>query len=393
LGDTVQFCRYLPLLEATGAHVVFAAQNKLGVLVRTVSPTVKVVGFDKVPARFDCHCYLMSLPLAFGTSVETIPATVPYLTVEAARIERWRRRLGTHGLKIGLCWQGNARNKDEFGRPFPLAALADLARLPGVRLISLQKEAGTEQLATLPEGMTVETLGEKFDAGPDAFLDSAAVIQCLDLVISCDTAIAHLAGALGRPVWLALKAMPDWRWMTGRTDSPWYPTARLFRQRTPGDWAPVFAEMVQAVAGRLAMAAPGKAAGFPTPTVPVSWGELVDKITILEIKSERLSDDTKRANVVKELNLLADLAALHPEPAPLADLRGSLKTVNTTLWEVEDRLRDKEAAGLFDEEFIALARAVYKHNDHRAALKRVINELLGSELVEEKSYARYGEEP
>src|SRR5262249_31523309 len=159
--------------------------------------------FDKVPVHFDRHCHLMSLPLAFGTTLETVPAEVPYLTVEPARIERWRRELGAHGFKIGICWQGSP-GKD-VARSFPLAALADLAGLPGVRLISLQKATGTEQLAELPDGMRVETLGQAFDAGLDAFLDSAAVIECLDLVVTCDTAMAHLAGALARPVWLALK--------------------------------------------------------------------------------------------------------------------------------------------------------------------------------------------
>src|SRR5262249_26660417 len=201
------------------------------------------------------HAYLMSLPLAFGTTLETIPAEVPYLKAEPARIERWRRVLGEHGFKIGVCWQGSTGRPD-VGRSYPLAALADLARLPGVRLISLQKNAGTEQLAELPEGMAVETLGETFDAGPAAFLDSATVIDCLDLVSSSDSAVAHLVCALARRVWLALKMVPDWRWLVDRSDSPWYPTARLFHQSTPGDWAGVFAEMKQALADVLGAMSP-----------------------------------------------------------------------------------------------------------------------------------------
>ena len=130
-------------------------------------------------------------------------------------------------------------------RSFPLAEFAPLARLPGVRLISLQKGRGSEQIADLPSGVTVETLGADFDAGPDAFIDTAAVMSRLDLVVTSDTSIAHLAGALGRPTWVVLKHVPDWRWLLGREDSPWYPTMRLFRQETLGDWKPVFARMAE----------------------------------------------------------------------------------------------------------------------------------------------------
>jgi ADP-heptose:LPS heptosyltransferase len=122
-----------------------------------------------------------------------------------------------------------------------------LSRVPGVTLISLQKTDGLEQLKELPSGMQVETLGPDFDAGPDAFLDTAAVMMNLDLIVTIDTAIAHLAGALGQPVWIALKRVPDWRWMLERSDSPWYPTARLFRQRQNGEWAPVIEEMADAL--------------------------------------------------------------------------------------------------------------------------------------------------
>ena len=126
-------------------------------------------------------------------------------------------------------------------------ALAPLARVPGVTLISLQQNAGTEQLAELPAGMAVATQGDAFDAGPDGFVDTAAVMASLDLVVTSDTSIAHLAGALGRPVWIALRHVPDWRWMLDRGDSPWYPTARLFRQRRPGDWSEVAERMAAAL--------------------------------------------------------------------------------------------------------------------------------------------------
>jgi hypothetical protein len=183
--------------------------------------------------------------------------------------------------------------------------LYGISQIPNVRLVSLQKE-GVEQLDTLPEGMKVESLGEEYDAGADAFLDAAAVMENLDLIISSDTAIAHLAGALGRPVWVALKHVPDWRWMLDRSDSPWYPTMRLFCQRTEGDWKEVFSDIANELVAFITT---------PTPRVPISWGELIDKITILEIKSLKFLNETARANVRKELSLLLEIAG--------AQLRGS----------------------------------------------------------------------
>ena len=185
----------------------------------------------------------------------------------------------------------------------PLVALAPLAEIAGVRLISLQKGVGEEQLANLPPSMRVETLGADFDAGADAFVDTAAAMTCLDLVVTCDTSIAHLAGALAVPVWVALKSDAEWRWLTGRADLPWYPTMRLFRQSRRGVWSDVF----EAMAGELAALATRRAAPRMAST-PCSLGELIDKITILRIKAERIGEPEKLANVHRELALLERLA-------------------------------------------------------------------------------------
>jgi len=245
LGDTIQFCRYLPLLEARGARVLFAAQDVLRNLMKGLPGNIELVDLaDLVDGRlsYDCHVPLGSLPLAFKTDLATIPNVVPYLRAEPERVRRWSELLGQHGFKIGVCWQGRLGNVD-IGRSFPLAGLSGIARLPGVRLICLHKGEGLAQLAGLPDGMAVETLGADFDVGADAFLDSAAVMTLCDLVISSDTAIAHLAGALGVATWLGLKSSPEWRWMLGRDDSPWYPSLRLFRQTKRGDWRTVFDRM------------------------------------------------------------------------------------------------------------------------------------------------------
>jgi hypothetical protein len=207
--------------------------------------------FEIVPAiesgrRFDFKCALMSLPHRLKTA--DLRAGSPYLTAEPTLIARWRDRIGSDGFKIGLCWQGNPQGRIDYGRSIPLAKYAPLASVPNVRLISLQRSHGLEQLAHLPSAMTVETLGE-FDSGNDAFVDTAAIMHGLDLVITSDTAIPHLAGALGRPAWVALKHVPDWRWMLERSDSPWYPSLRLFRQPAPGDWDSVTTAMAEALEG------------------------------------------------------------------------------------------------------------------------------------------------
>lgn len=252
LGDTIQFSRYARLAESRGAKVVFSVQDKLVRLMKTLSPTITVVGSTQRPRTFDYHISLLSLPLAFGTSERDIPADVPYLFAEPDNVKAWARRLGDDGFKIGISWQGNPRSKVDAGRSVGLGSFAVFSGLPNVRLISLQVMDGVEQLQQLPAGMRVETLGHGFDEGPDGFIDAAAVIANLDLVITIDTSIAHLAGALGRPAWVALKYSPDWRWLLGRSDSPWYPTLRLFRQELAGDWPRLFADMRRALGERLA---------------------------------------------------------------------------------------------------------------------------------------------
>ena len=246
LGDTLQFCRYALLLRDRGAEVVLGVHDALVPLLRQFEPGIAIRGLKGAPDGVDLHSPLLSLPLACGTTLATIPSDVPYLHAEPARVARWREAIGDEGFRIGICWQGSTAKVDR-GRSVPLAAFLPLSRIPGVRLVSLHKGAGEAQLADLPEGMRVETLGEAFDPPGSAFLDTAAVMAVCDLVITSDTAVAHLAGALGVRSWVVLKHLPDWRWMIDREDSPWYPTLRLFRQRRAGDWAEVFTRIEAAL--------------------------------------------------------------------------------------------------------------------------------------------------
>src|SRR5262249_46814005 len=162
-------------------------------------------------------------------------------------VARYRQRIGTHGLKVGIVWQGNPRAKADHGRSIPLTEFLRLQRLPDLRLISLQKHHGLEQLARLADDSNIETLGDGIAPASDGFVDSAAAIANLDLVITCDTSIAHLSGALGKPTWIILKHAADWRWLLDREDSPWYPTVRLFRQSQPGDWESAFSKVADAL--------------------------------------------------------------------------------------------------------------------------------------------------
>lgn len=245
LGDTLHFVRYVPLVAARGGRVVLEVQPSLVTLMaRLPGPATVVAQGNALPA-FDRHCPLLSLPRAFATTRATVPSAIPYLTADPARVAAWRPRIDAAAagrLKVGLVWAGNPRVWDDALRSPRLPPLLPLLEVPGVCWFSLQQGDGCRDLA-LP---AVAPWRDRLIAcGPDLvdFDETAAVMENLDLVISSCTAPAHLAGALGRPVWLLLGPAPDWRWLRERTDTPWYPTMRLFRQPTPGTWDTV----VQAV--------------------------------------------------------------------------------------------------------------------------------------------------
>jgi Tfp pilus assembly protein PilF len=395
LGDNIQFARFLPELVRTGTRVTFVTDRKLFALLGGLGP-----GIDFVPRHQPLSIKgltgwvpLMSLPLALGLRPGGLAPRIPYLSAEPERVGRWRERLGHTGVRVGIAWQGNPAGDIDHGRSIPLARFAPLAEIPGVRLISLQKGDGEDQIAQAPFADRIETPGD-LDAGPDAFVDTAAVMMGLDLVITCDTAVAHLAGALGRPFWVLLRQAPDWRWLHAGDTSPFYPTARLFRQKTADGWTGVFAEVATALREAIdETEASGPLVRPPGEiTVPVATGELMDKITILEIKAERIQDPAKVANVRRELQALLDVRHRHglQGPPELDQEVARLKALNESLWEVEDAIRYCEAAGDFGERFIALARSVYRLNDRRAEHKKAINLMCGSLYVEEKSYRDWG---
>ena len=251
LGDTLQFCRYIPLLEARGAHVAFEVQASLKNLLRSLDMRGALIARGEPLPQVDFACPLLSLPLEFGTGMDDIPDGVPYVSADGAAVDAWKSRLtALPGLKIGLNWQGNPETEKQpwvRGRSFALREAARLASLPGVSLVSLQKGEGAQQREHVAFKSKLAQLSDPSDLGPGAFGDTAALVKALDLVITSDTSVAHLAGALGAPVWVVLQFEPDWRWLTSRDDNPWYPTMRLFRQQRPGDWSEVFDRVAQAV--------------------------------------------------------------------------------------------------------------------------------------------------
>jgi tetratricopeptide (TPR) repeat protein len=255
LGDTLQFFRFVPRLLERGVRLAFQGPRSLFWMLRPWAGDVRLIE-DAGGERFDFQCWLWSLPHYLDIHEEgQLASALPSLQADEARVRHWRDQLDAERFNIGICWQGNPRRKIDAARSIPLDAFAPLSRLPGVRLVSLQKTHGLEQLRSLPEGMHVQAF-EHFDEGPDAFADSAALLASLDLVVTADTSLTHVAAAMRRPTWLALNASPDWRWMLARQDSPWYPSVRLFRQQRMDDWAPVFEAMAAALTPRLAAGGP-----------------------------------------------------------------------------------------------------------------------------------------
>lgn len=251
-GDTLQFVRYASLVHALGARIVFECQRPLLRLLSHCEGIDDLVGVgDKLPP-FDFQIALLSVPRILKTTLKTIPTRFPYLFADPTLVAQWRDKLQPlKGLRIGINWHGRGGRGTFRRRDLPLADLLALGSQLGQQFVCLQREIEPAEQAQLADAPNIVRLGDHVDTIHGAFMDTAAVMKNLDLVITSDTAIAHLAGGLGVPVWVGLPFVPDWRWLLDRADSPWYPTMRLFRQKSPGDWTEVFREMKVALQERL----------------------------------------------------------------------------------------------------------------------------------------------
>jgi hypothetical protein len=246
LGDTLHFIRYAPLVKKHAVKVIVECQPDLVPLLRSVPGIDELVAEGSALPSFDAQSPLPRLPSVFRTTLETILAAVPYLHADIELATRWRDPIPKDDLRVGIAWQGNAGFLHDRLRSIPLSQFAPLAKTQGARLISLQKGLGVEQLERMSSHGDANSVSSfNLDGSAGAFMDTAALMQNLDLVITSDTAIAHLAGALGVPVWVALPLAPDWRWLLRREDSPWYPSMRLFRQTRWGHWDDVFQRMAR----------------------------------------------------------------------------------------------------------------------------------------------------
>lgn len=259
-GDAIQFCRFALQIIAKGQPVILKVPKHMVALLSTLHPKVVVIPHDKgiqTPGWKQVWAPMLSVPGLLGITPGTVPSPTPYLHPKP-RSGAWEACLSPEKLNIGIAWQGNPAADLDAGRSAPLNAFASLAALDSVNLIALQVGHGTEQIPACGFADSI-AIPQDFDTGPDAFLDTAALVQRLDLVVTTDTAIAHLAGALGRPTCLALRKHPEWRWLQDRNDSPWYPSMRLFRQQIRGDWNNV----AESISGQVATLAKGPGSGTP----------------------------------------------------------------------------------------------------------------------------------
>lgn len=389
LGDTIQFIRFAKFLKEAGAYVVAQVQGALVKLISFCPYVDEVVPMNKT-VQFDFQIPVMSLPYKLNIFDEKeLVIEIPYLFADENLVQYWKTKLAHDGnFKIGLCWEGSSYYDSlrpaQSIKSMHLSEFQLLSELPNVTLYSLQKSSASKH--TDEVSFEVRTFGDDFDESNGRFMDTAALIENLDCIVTIDTSIAHLAGAMGKPVLMLLPSVADWRWMVERDDTPWYPTMKLIRQKQYGKWD----DVIETIYHELANLLEQKTEKSDTVVAEISVGELIDKITILQLKTKHITNEAKLKNIRKELDILQTTRNKHvPQSEKLDEITQELYNVNAQLWDIEDDCRDKEREKQFDDDFIQITRSVYITNDKRCALKRKINLLCGSNLIEEKSYAAY----
>lgn len=370
LGDSFQFMRYARLVksERGGRVIVWCPRNLIPLLSQCPYIDHLTVEGEALP-EFDVHLPLLSLPKLFHTTLETIPRQVPYLYAKPELIDYWRRELSyIDAFKIGINWQGNPRYRGDRHRSVPLEKFAPLAEIPGVRLISLQKGFGTDQIARLAGRFSVTELGSHRDEVAGPFMDTAAILMNLDLVITSDTSLPHLAGGLGVRTWMALPWAADWRWLLKREDSPWYPTMRLFRQREQGNWDEVFERMARGARELLGGQRSGEIA------VPTSQGALLDQIATLEVKLKHAAGDADW-RLPRELARLVKIFDREASERPdLPDLRSELRAIHEAIWEAETELGDCERHDDYGPRFVRWCRILRQQQTRRREIGQMVDD-------------------
>ncbi len=399
LGDTFQFIRYAQSIKRMGATILFQSQSPLINILSLCDYLDFVISRDKQLPDFDFHVPLMTLPLIFKTHEETIPAEIPYLHADPKLVEYWKEKLSADkNFKIGLCWQGNANYSTQFLRQVVAAKsisvklFEPLSQVPGISLYSLQKIHGTNQLKELDGSLVIYDFGPDFDTTNGRFMDTAAIIKNLNLVITVDTSICHLSAALGTPTWIMLPEPSDWRWMLNRTDTPWYPNARLFRQPSPGDWKNVIQQIVQAL---YALLRPSQTDNSILEGISdlgrhehqtiqqinnqkttkdfslLPIDEFIDKMTWITINTNQQEDSTSN---VQTMHLLYS-NYLKQWPS-LKELTQQLLYANRYLLNLKKRLEEELEGDILDYPFAEIARKISRTSKFKKEIKKEIHQLI-----------------
>ena len=405
LGDTFQFIRYARIAKEKGGTVIAGVQKPLVKLLSLCPYIDKVVSLDEKPPAFDLHAPLMSLPYILKTTIDSVPTDIPYLYADSELVEYWKKKQlsSDKNIKVGICWQGN----NKYSTPMLRATVAfksidinklnPLGAVPGVSIYSLQKTTGTDQLKTLAPEFMIHTFDDDFDESNGRFMDTAAVIKNLDLVITVDTSIGHLAAALGKPTWVILPNPPDWRWMLERDDTPWYPTMRLFRQPTPGDWESVIevvAQELKKYVNQIKQANQAKQENHeiqdeqptlakdrsikminPATKEKYNWAEALHNLSMIKIALENVTDETtKKELAVKQNRLINDTQKILTSDT-IIQLNRDLMDINNRLWRTGNILRNLVEHSPLSKQFINCVTTFYMLSELQKNVLQKINSL------------------
>ena len=343
LGDTFQFVRYAKVVKEQyhAAKIIVGVQKPLRDIIGMCPYIDHVVLQREVPTQFDYYASLMSLPRILDTWEDTIPDELPYLYADEKLVAHWKEKLSADkNFKIGVCWQGNPNYSTPFLRAAVAAksvsarTFAPLGVLPGVSVYSLQKMTGTDQLADLPKQFDLKTFDGDFDQSNGRFMDTAAVMKNLDLVITVDTSIAHISAGLGTRTWVLLPNPADWRWMLDRTDSPWYPGVHLFRQKTVGKWDDVIHAIIQKLAQELMVQQQNSAPKNPAQQMQsVPFEQLIDAGIMIELDLANTQDETRKGQLQEKLTQIEEyFHTVELSSERMNQMLQELRTLNTSLY-------------------------------------------------------------
>ncbi len=380
LGDTIQFMRFLRPLVAQRVEINFVTHEILFDLIRTMQLPINLLPSSQPGSVNGATGWtpLLHIPRAFGLDPSSYGNGIPYISADPVRVKSWARKMMPKGFKIGICWGGNPDSPAEKGRSIPLEAFAPLAALPDVRLFSLQKGVPAKEINDVSFRRELFDFGDDLDGDGKAFLDTAAIMMSLDLIVTVDTSIAHVAGALGRPVHILLRREPDWRWLAREKDSVWYPTATLFRQRIPNEWAEPMAMVVADVVARMAPSISSQPVDA-LPRLPVSFGELADQLARLTL--DRRGNDVSGSEVARRHDVfLSEWEKTSSNNSVLRTLQKELEEILAMNREVEAQLVSMEARGEFGQPFVGLVRELRRSNAKRADLMHRIDVLAPSDI-------------